>query len=306
MRMLHRTFVLFSCLLFLLNLPVAAAKKLNVVTTIEDAAAITRAIGGERVKVTALAKGYQDPHYIDAKPSYMLLLNRAVLVEIVGLDLEIGYLPGLLEGARNARIQVGQTGHLDLSGVITPLGTKGVADRARGDIHPSGNPHYWLDPENGRLMARAIADRLTLLDPEGQALFRTNLSHFEKTLDEKMVEWSDRSSSFASSPIITYHSSWDYFAARFHLQVVGHVEAKPGVPPSPSHTVELIRLAQSKQVPVILMESFYDQRIPQLIASKTGAKVVAVPNSVGGEKSVVTYFDLFDTIIGALETALEE
>lgn len=277
--------------------------KLNVVTTTQDPAAITRAIGGDRVNVKALAKGYQDPHFLDPKPTFMVDLNRADLFVVVGLDLEAGYVGALVSGAHNDKIAPGQPGYLDLSVGITPLEVVPVADRGQGDIHPAGNPHYWLDPENGRIMARSIAARLTQLDPDGKALYATNLAAFEKTLTAKLEEWTAKLKGLAGQPVITYHRSWSYFAARFRLSVVDFVEPKPGIPPTPGHTLELIKLVQSKGIKVIVMETFYDKRFPELIASKTSAKVAAVPNSVGGIEKVTTYFELFDSIVGTIAGA---
>ncbi len=293
--------MLLSALLLLASS--SALAKVNVVTSTQDSAAITRAIGADRVNVKALAKGFQDPHFVDAKPTFMVDLNRADLFIVIGLDLEIGYAPSLINGSHNDKIAPGQPGYLDLSPLIAPLEVVGVADRGQGDIHPAGNPHYWLDPENGRLMARGIAARLTQLEPEGKALFATNLAAFEKTLTEKEAGWAKKLSKLAGQPIITYHKSWTYFAARYKLDVAGFVEPKPGIPPTPGHTLELIKLVQAKGIKVILMEVFYDKRFPELIASKSGAKLVAVPNSVGGTDKVTTYFELFDTIASAIEAA---
>ncbi len=277
--------------------------KLNVVTTTQDPGAIARAIGGDRVNVKALAKGFQDPHFLDPKPTFMVELNRADLFVVIGLDLEVGYAGALISGAHNDKIAPGQPGYLDLSTGITPIEVMAAADRGQGDSHPTGNPHYWLDPENGRKMARAIAARLTQLDPDGKALYAANLAAFEKTLTAKLEEWTAKLSKLAGQPIITYHRSWSYFAARFQLNVVDFVEPKPGIPPTPGHTLELIKLVQAKNIKVILMEVFYDKRFPELIASKSGVKVAAVPNSVGGTEKVTTYFELFDAIVGTIAAA---
>lgn len=280
-----------------------AAAKLVVVTTTQDPAALTRAVGGDRVDVTALARGYQDPHFLEAKPSFMVKLHRADLVEIIGLDLESGYLSALISGARNERITPGQKGFLDLGTVIQPLEVVPLADRGQGDIHPNGNPHYWLDPENGRLMARAIAARLTELDPDGRATFAKNLADFEKKLDDKEKTWSARLQPLSGQPIITYHRSWSYFARRYNLTVVDYIEPTPGIPPTPAHTLDVIRTIQGKGVKVIMMESFYDRRVADFIAKKAAARVVTVPNSVGGEDGVDTYLDLLDRITGELAKA---
>jgi len=292
---------LFSIFAMLSTVPAQA--KLNVVTTTQDPAAITRAIGADRVSVTALCKGFQDPHFLDAKPSFMVELNRADLVEYIGLDLEIGYLPPLLNGARNGKLAFGQPGNLDLSRFIKPLDVVPVADRGQGDIHPSGNPHYWLDPENGRAMARGIAGRLSELDPAGKATYAANLAAFEKTLTEKEADWARRMAPLAGKSIVTYHKSWAYFAARYRLNVAGYIEPKPGIPPAPAHTLELLKLIPAQGIKALLVESFYDKRVPELIASKTGATLVMVPNSVNGEEGLDTYFKLFDRIVSGLEKA---
>ncbi|HVE82748.1 MAG TPA: metal ABC transporter substrate-binding protein [Myxococcales bacterium] len=280
-----------------------ALAKLNVVTTTQDPAAITRAVGGDRVNVKALCKGLQDPHFLDAKPTFMVDLNRADLFEVIGLDLEVGYAPALIAGAHTEKIGVGQPGYLDLSQAITPLEVVPIADRGQGDIHPNGNPHYWLDPENGRLMARAIAARLSQLDPDGKKTYEANLAAFEKSLTAKEAEWAAKMAPLAGKSIITYHRSWTYFISRYKLQVADFVEPKPGIPPVPAHTLDLMKLVQSKGIKLILMEGFYDRRFPELIASKTQAKLVVVPNSVGGVEQAKTYFDLFDVIIDAISAA---
>ena len=281
-----------------------AKAKLKVVSTTQDPAAIARAVGGERVSVLALAKGYQDPHFLDAKPSYMVELNRADLVMAIGLELEIGYLPSLLAGARNPKVMPGQAGFLDLSTAITPLDAGTAADRAKGDVHPSGNPHYWLDPENGRKMAQAIAAKLTALDPEGKDAYAARLAAFETELDAKKAAWAERLAPLKGKPIVTFHASWSYLAKAYDLNVVDYVEPKPGIPPSASHTVDVIKRMQADGVKIILVENFYDGRVPKLISSKVpGSSVVTVPNSVGGEDSIKSYFDLMDRITSALATA---
>ncbi len=293
---------LLAALAVLAAAPAHAA--LKVVTTTQDPAAITRAIGGDRVEVKALAKGFQDPHFLDAKPTFMVDLRNADLVEFVGLDLEIGYLTPLIAGSHNDKLNAGEPGYLDLSQFIAPLEVVAAADRSQGDIHPAGNPHYWLDPENGRLMARGIAARLTQLDPAGKAAYVANLATFEKTLTEKETGWAKAMAKLKGAPVITFHKSWPYFAKRYELDVVGFVEPKPGIQPTPQHTLELIRLAQSKGVKVILMENFYDDRYPRLIQAKTPAKVAMIPNSVGGIETVKTYFELFDAIVDGIGKAI--
>lgn len=285
-----------------LSAPPALAK-LKVVSTTQDPGAIAAAIGGERVEVTALCKGLQDPHFLDPKPSFMLAVNQADLLIAIGLDLEVAWLPPLLTGARNPRVMPGSLGHLDLSTLVTPLEVGGSGDRAGGDVHPRGNPHYWLDPENGRAMARGIAARLSELDPAGAAIFAANLKTFEATLDTKEAEWARLLAPLAGKPIITFHKSWPYFAARYQLPVVAFVEPKPGVPPTAQHTVQVIQIARQQGVKLILMELFYDKRSAQQIAEHSGARVVAVPNMVTGEGRVKSYFDLLDLIVAEVAKA---
>jgi zinc/manganese transport system substrate-binding protein len=296
-------FTLAAGLLALAGAPAPAAARVSIVTTTQDPAALARAIGGDRVEVTALAKGYQDPHFLEAKPSYMMKLNRADLVIVVGLELEAGYLSALLAGARNERVMPGQKGFLDLSAGIQPLEVVAQADRSQGDIHPNGNPHYWLDPENARLMARAIAARLTELDAAGATTYASGLAAFEQELTKREGEWTRRLAPLAGQPIVTYHRSWPYFARRYGLTVVEYIEPKPGIPPAPAHTLEVVRVMQEKGVKAILMESFYDRRVADFVASKTGAQVVYVPNSVGGDDHVDSYFDLLDRISAELAKA---
>ena len=280
-----------------------AFAKLNVVTTTQDPAAITRAIGGDRVEVTALCKGFQDPHFLDAKPSFMLALNKADLVEAIGLELEIGWLPPLLNGARNAKVTPGNPGYLDLSTLIKPLDVTGSGDRAGGDVHPFGNPHYWLDPENGRFMARGIAARLSSLDPEGAPTYAANLKTFEARLDVKSAEWTKAMAPLADQPIITFHKSWTYFTNRYHLNVVAFVEPKPGSQPTAQHTIEVINAARAQKVKVLLVDNYYDRRSPDQVAEHSGAKVVFVPSMVAGTEKVVSYFDLFDVVVAAVAAA---
>jgi zinc/manganese transport system substrate-binding protein len=295
---------LFSSLVAVLVLgALPAAARVNVVTTTQDPAAITRAIGGDRVDVTALCKGFQDPHFLDAKPSYMLAINKADLVESIGLELEIGWLPPLLTGARNPRVQPGSAGYLDLSTLVQPLEVVAAADRSEGDVHPRGNPHYWLDPENGRLLARGIAARLTALDPAGKDTFAKNLATFEATLDAKEKQWAQKMAPLAHKPIVTFHKSWTYLASRYQLDVKGFVEPKPGVQPTAQHTIEVINLVRTNGVKIILMENFYDRRSPDQVAGHSDAKVVFVPSMVEGDDHVKTYFDLFDVIVDGLAKA---
>ena len=282
-----------------------AEAKVRVISTLQDFASIAQAVGGDKIEVDSLAKGYQDPHFVDAKPSLILKLSKADLLLVAGLELEIGYLPPMLDQSRNAKIHPGNPGYLDLSQGCEVLGRPtGTVTRAMGDVHPYGNPHYWTDPENGRRIARAIAARLSALDPAGRGAYERNLAAFEARLTRKQQEWRARMAPHQGLPVVTYHDSWPNFARRFGLRVVGHVEPKPGIPPTPSHTLEIINRIRDQKIRVILIEPYVDRKTPEYIASKTGAKVVTLYPSVGGTPAITDYFAIFDTNLGAILAAL--
>ena len=280
--------------------------KVRVVSSLQDFASIADSIGGDRIEADALAKGYQDPHFVDAKPSFILKLSRADLLIVAGLELEIGYLPPLIDQSRNDKIHPGNAGYLDASiGCdILQRPTQQVT-RAMGDVHPYGNPHYWTDPENGRVIARAIAAKLSELDPPGRASYEKNLAAFEAKLSAKEKEWDGKMAPYAGTKIVTFHDSWPNFAKHFKLSIAGHVEPKPGIPPTPSHTLEIINLIQAQKIRVILVEPYFDTKTPNYIAGKTGSKVVMFFPSVGGIPAIKDYFTLFDHDIDAFVAAMK-
>jgi len=295
----------FFAFLLLGSLAAAAQAKLRVVSSLQDFAAIAQSIGGDRVETASLAKGYQDPHFVDAKPSFVLQLSRADLLIAAGLELEIGYLPPLIDQSRNDKIHPGNPGYLDASvGCDILQRPTTQVTRAMGDVHPYGNPHYWTDPENGRVIARAIAARLTQLDPAGRDAYAKNLAAFEQKLTAKEKEWDAKMAPYAGTKVVTFHDSWPNFAKRFKLQILGHVEPKPGIPPSPTHTLEIVNLIGAQKVPLILVEPYFDMKTPNYIAGKTGATVVVLYPSVGGTPAIKDYFALFDTDVDALVNAL--
>jgi len=284
----------------------AAEAKLRVVSSLQDFASIAQSIGGDRIETFALAKGYQDPHFVDAKPSFVLQISRADLLIVAGLELEIGYLPPLIDQSRNDKIHAGNPGYLDASiGCDILQRPTTQVTRAMGDVHPYGNPHYWTEPENGRVIARAIAARLSQLDAAGSAVYQKNLAAFEAHLTQKEAEWAAKMGPYAGTKIVTFHDSWPNFAKAFKLNIVGHVEPKPGIPPTPSHTLEIINLIQAQKVPVILVEPYFDRKTPDSIAGKTGAAVVTFYPSVGGVPAIKDYFSLFDTDIDAFVAAMK-
>ncbi|MCH7987138.1 MAG: zinc ABC transporter substrate-binding protein [Acidobacteria bacterium] len=294
------------CLWVLAPAPASAASKLRVVATTEDLAALAREVGGDRVQVEAIARGYQDPHFVDPKPSFILKLSRADLLIFVGLQLEIGWLPPLITQSRNRRVQVGAPGYLDVSqyNQILDIPT-GIITRAMGDVHPLGNPHYWLDPENGRRSARAIQARLAQLRPEDAAYFQQRFEDFSRRLAEAEKRWDQQMAPYRGTQVVSYHRSWPNFVKRFGLVVVGYVEPKPGIPPTPRHTLRLINQMRRDNIKLILVEPYFDLKTPESIARATGAEVLVLLPSVGGEREVTDYFKLFDYNIGLLTAALD-
>ncbi|MGN6185359.1 MAG: metal ABC transporter substrate-binding protein [Thermoanaerobaculia bacterium] len=286
----------------------AFAAPLNVVTTTSDLASLTNEIGGDRVTVTAIARGYQDPHFVEPKPSFLLLLQKADLLEVIGLDLEIGWLPPLVDQSRNANVRPGGKGYLDVSRGVEILDRPtGAVNRSMGDVHPLGNPHYWLDPANAVRIAIQIEKKLEELRPADAQYFQTRLNDFKKRMNDADKRWRAALAPFKGQKVITYHNSWPNFMRRYGLEVAGYIEPKPGVPPSPSHTFELITMMKDQKIPLILMEPYFDHKTPQSVADKTGAKLVVLYPSVGGAKSGTDdYFQLFDTNINAIVNALKK
>lgn len=348
MRLLKTTPYL-TFLFSLLAISPAAGNKLRVVTTTTDLMSIAQAVGGEYVSVNSISSGKQDPHFIEAKPSYVLQLRKADLFIRIGLQLERGWERLVLESSRNARIQVGSEGHLDASAGIERLEVPITpGDRSLGDVHPEGNPHYWLDPYNARIVANTIARRLAALNPEDEAEYNRRAEQFIRRIDEAMFGealmvhedpehlwrlglegkldqylesgravdgnpipashegWYVTMRPFKGTKVVTYHRSWSFFLRRFGLVSVGELEAKPGIAPSPGHLKELIESMKQHEVPLIIVASFKGDKTPNLVASKTGARVVKVPYSVGGNDQAADYIALMDHLVSRISHALTQ
>jgi ABC-type Zn uptake system ZnuABC Zn-binding protein ZnuA len=294
----------------LLSLAVAApsaAQLPKVVTTTEDLAALVREVGGDKVSVESIAKGYQDPHFVEAKPSFILKLHDADLLIVIGRELELGWLPPLMTQSRNAKIQVGGPGYLDASQGVRILEIPtGQITRAMGDVHPSGNPHYWLDPDNGRIIAKSIAAALTRISPNDKAYFDQRYADFDRRLADAQKRWAAAMAPYKGTKVVTYHRSWPNFTERFGLDVIGYVEPKPGIPPSPSHTINLIAEMKRQNVKLILVEPYFDLKTPESIARETGGKVVVLTPSVGGVKEAGNYIALFDHNVNLLTSTLKQ
>ena len=284
-----------------------AASKLNVVTATEDLAALAREVGGDRINVDSIAKGYQDPHFVEPKPSFLLKLQKADLLIVVGLQLEIGWLPPLQTQSRNSKIQVGANGYLDASqfAKILEIPT-GQITRAMGDVHPLGNPHYWLDPDNGRRIAKGIADKFAEMQPGDAAYFQQRYADFDKRLAEAEKGWEGKMAPYRGRKIVTYHRSWPNFCDHYGLNVVDYVEPRPGIPPTPSHTLELINTMKREGIKLILVEPYFDLRTPNSVASATGGTVVQIMPSVGGVKEITNYFQLFDYDINLIANSFNK
>ncbi len=281
-----------------------AAGKLNVITSTEDLASIANEVGGDRITAEAIAKGYQDPHFVEPKPSFLLKLQKADVLAVVGLQLEIGWLPPLITQSRNSRIQEGNPGYLDMSQFceVLEIPTTQVT-RAMGDVHPLGNPHYWLNPENGRRMAKAFETKFGELRPADKAYFAQRAADFEKRLTDAEKRWNDQMAPYRGRKVITYHRSWPNFCERFGLVVVDYVEPKPGIPPTPVHTLEVINTMKRDNIKLILVEPYFDLRTPNSIAQGSGGTVAVLMPSVGGAKEITDYFKLFDYDINVLTSA---
>ncbi|MEK7348729.1 MAG: metal ABC transporter substrate-binding protein [Candidatus Eisenbacteria bacterium] len=283
-----------------------AGGRLQVVTTTQDLASIAAQIGGDRIAVEPLAKGYQDPHFVDAKPSYLLKLRKADLFIQVGRELEVGWAPGLINNARNNRIRPGAPGFLDASANVNILEVGARVGREQGDVHPLGNPHYWLNPENGIAMAANIRDALSHLAPADAGYFQERYAAFEGRLRAKIAEWKKRAAALGLTgmKVVTYHRSWPYFAEAFGLEVVDYVEPRPGVPPAPRHVQELVATMKAQKVGLLIVEPYFDPRLSRQIARNAGVPMVVLPPSVGAAPEATDYIQLFDTQLDTIRRAL--
>ncbi len=284
----------------------AAHAGLKVVSTTEDLAALAQAVGGEHIEVYSLTRGTRDPHYAEAKPSMIRQVRDADLLLLIGADMEVGWLPALLKSSRNGRILPGSPGYLDLSTTVTLL-DKATAPVTRdmGDVHARGNPHYWLDPGNGLLMARAISARLAMLDPARAERYQRNLDNFERQLAEQIGQWKATLAFLQGKKVIAYHNSLVYLAQAFDFEIVDEIEPKPGIAPSAAHLNRLIRRIKDEEIGLLIMEPFYERRSARLLQDKTAIDVVVIPQSVGAQPGIKDYLQLFDAIVFALSAVRE-
>ena len=283
----------------------AAATELRVVSTTPEYAAIAATIGGDRVSVTALARPSEDPHFVDAKPSHVVTLNRADVLIEGGADLEIGWLPPLVDGARNPKILPGAAGRVRASDGVALLDVPVRLDRSQGDIHAAGNPHFMMDPDNGVIVARHVGTTLCTIDPAGCETYHANLAAFEARLAAKSAEWTQIMAPFRGRAIVTYHTTWRYFAAHFGLRADTFLEPKPGIPPSPPHLAKVIATMKEEGISVILLEPFQSRKTAEVVAGHTDARVVDVAQFPGGLPGTEgDYVALLDADVRAIADAL--
>src|ERR1035437_1114071 len=294
---------IFSLLLIIIS--GANAGSIKVVTTTMDMKSITEMIGGNKVSVQTIATGYQNPHFVDPKPSYIISLSNANMFVTIGLDLETGWSPQLLSSFRNSKIQKGSPGYVDASEGVGLLQVPGTLNRGEGDIHIYGNPHYWLDPLNGKVIARNIADGLERIDPSNKAYYETNLRAFFASIDAKMKEWQTKMAPYKGSKIIAYHNEWVYFERRFGLEIVDFMEPKPGIPPSPSQLVKVIKEVKANNIKVIISSPYFTTSSSDVVAKQTGVKELTMATSTGAFPTIKTYLDLFDYDIDQLTAVLK-
>ena len=278
--------------------PLASGATIRVVTTLPDLANFVQEVGGDRVKVDFIVRGDQNPHFVEVKPSYMMKLKSADLFFLIGMDLEL-WAPQIIDGSRNASLTV-----VDLSKNIQKLEVPGKVDASMGDVHRYGNPHYWLDPRNVRMMVQDIVAALSAVSPADAQLFRANAEGYLKRLDVSIREWEQIMRPFAGAKILTFHTSWSYFAQWLNLTVAGQVEPKPGIQPTPGHTSELMQLVRSAGIKAIVVEPFYDPTAAEQIARSGNARVVRLATSSGGVDEAKDYISLMGYDVRTLAEAL--
>lgn len=295
--------------IFILLISLLASKingsTIRIVTTTQDLKSIAELIGGDKVEVFSIATGYQNPHFVDPKPSFIIKLSNADIFATVGLDLETGWSPQLVTSSRNPKIQKGSPGYVDASAGVSLMQIPSSLNRGEGDIHLYGNPHYWLDPLNGKQIARNICNGLMRVSPLNKNFFESNLKLFNETIDRKIIEWTKAMAKYKGTKIIAYHNEWCYFENRFGLQIVDFLEPKPGIPPSPSQLVKIIGEIKNNQIKVIISSPYFTTSSSDVVSKQTGAKVLTLATSSGAFESIKNYYDLFDYNISQLVSALK-
>lgn len=281
----------------------AATAKLNVVATTTDLGSIAKSIGGDAVDVTTLAKATEDPHFVDARPSLIVRLNHADVLIEGGAELELGWLPALLDGARNTKLEAGKPAHVMAAEGIQLLEVPTSLDRSKGDIHAAGNPHFMTDPQSGKVVAEHIAHVFSELDPKSQSTYQRNLEKFNSALESKMADWTKSLAPFKGKEVVCYHNSWPYFAKRFDIKMDVFLEPKPGIPPTPSHLAEVIGKMKADNINTIIVEPYLSRKTAEAVARHTSATVVDVESMPSENES---YIDWMDKLVKSIASALSK
>ncbi len=283
----------------------AAHAKIKVVTTLPDLASLAREIGGDKVEVSAMAKPTEDPHFVDARPSFVVQLRSADVLIDGGAELEVGWLPPLLQNARNPKLEVGKPGRVQASQGVRLMNVPANVTRAAGDVHALGNPHFMTDPIIAKTVAQHIAQSFAAVDAPNAAFYDANYRKFEAAINAKLQEWGAALLPFKGQSVVAYHDSWVYFAHRFGLNIDLFLEPKPGIPPSPSHLAEVIEKMKTQKIKAIIVEPFHDRKIAEKVASSTGAKVADFAQYPGALPSTDTYVKLIDALVSRLAAAMK-
>ena len=290
---------------FCITLAFSAHAKLKVVATLPDLASLARDMGGDKVEVSAMAKPTEDSHFVDARPSFVVQLRSADVLIDGGAELELGWLPPLLQNARNPKLEAGKPGRVQASQGVRLMNVPANVTRAAGDVHALGNPHFMTDPIIAKTVAQHIAQSFAAVDPTNAASYDANYKKFEATINAKLQEWGAAMLPFKGQSVVAYHDSWVYFAHRFGLNIDIFLEPKPGIPPSPSHLAEVIDKMKAQKIKAIIVEPFHDRKIAEKVASSTGAKVVDFAQYPGAFPGTDSYVALIDTLVSRLAAAMK-
>src|SRR3954462_3750758 len=289
----------------ILSLTVTGQAKLKVVATLPDLGSLAHEVGGDKVDVSVLAKPTEDSHFVDARPSFVVQLRDADVLIDGGAELEIGWLPPLLQNARNPKIDAGKPGRIQASQGVRLMNVPTEASRAAGDVHALGNPHFVIDPIIAKTVAQHIAQAFSAVDAANAGAYEANYKKFEAAINAKLQEWGAAMLPFKGQNVVAYHDSWPYFAHRFGVNIDTFLEPKPGIPPSPSHLAGVIDKIKAQKIKAIIIEPFHDRKIAEKVASSTGAKVVEFAQYPGGLPNTDSYVKLIDALVARLSAAMK-
>ena len=302
--MTNLTRILLSAVLSAI-IATAADAKIKVVATLPDLASLAREVGGDKVEVSAMAKPTEDSHFVDARPSFVVQLRGAEVLIDGGAELELGWLPPLLQNARNPKLEAGKPGRVQASEGVRLMNIPTNVTRAAGDVHALGNPHFMTDPIIAKTVALHIAQSFAAVDAPNAAFYDANYKKFEATINAKLQEWGAAMLPFKGQSVVAYHDSWVYFAHRFGLNIDIFLEPKPGIPPSPSHLAEVIEKMKAQKIKAIIVEPFHDRKIAEKVASSTGAKVADFAQYPGAFPGTDSYVKLIDALVSRLAAAMK-